>query len=429
MKTILGSAGLIGVALALAAPAQSRSFLPMPVGGHPLFVEVQYSLPETYSVRNLQEGLNRLGHDAGRPDGVAGPRTRAAIQEFQSAQGLAVTGRATPALYDQVRSATERRFGSPAPAAARAPAPMPPTASRDLVTAIQSELRQSGYAVDAVSGTMDDTTRAAIRDFQADAGLPVTGEPSDRMLAHLRSTAGQQNLQQRRRLVRQLQEELTQRGYEPGPADGTFTPRTRTAIRTFQSDANLQVTGQPSRELLAEMGERPDRRARRDRAAPEAAQASDPGLIRQVQSQLNARGYAVGTPDGVMGDQTRAAIRDFQQRVNLPVTGEPSVSLLASLQRSDPAASPTEDARRQQALITEVQRELMRRGYDVGAEGQLDVPTETSVRTYQRDAGLPPDGRVNQELLNHIRTSDVRARTSPGAAAGQMIDRLLQQRQ
>ena len=45
------------------------------------------------TVRKIQRKLNELGYDAGTPDGVLGPSTRAAIRRFQAAQGLKVTGR------------------------------------------------------------------------------------------------------------------------------------------------------------------------------------------------------------------------------------------------------------------------------------------------------------------------------------------------
>ena len=46
-----------------------------------------------------------------------------------------------------------------------------------------------------------------------------------------------------------------------------------------------------------------------------------PGLVRNVQSALNSQGYDAGTPDGVMGPQTRDAIRAYQNDHGLAVTG------------------------------------------------------------------------------------------------------------
>ena len=51
------------------------------------------------------------------------------------------------------------------------------------------------------------------------------------------------------------------------------------------------------------------------------ATASDHGNIKRVQETLRDKGYNPGPIDGVMGSQTRAAIRQYQTAENLPVTG------------------------------------------------------------------------------------------------------------
>jgi lytic murein transglycosylase len=50
-----------------------------------------------------------------------------------------------------------------------------------------------------------------------------------------------------------------------------------------------------------------------------------------IQQGLAARGYDIGTIDGVIGDKTIAAIRDFQARRGLDVTGRASPSLIDAL--------------------------------------------------------------------------------------------------
>ena len=44
-------------------------------------------------------------------------------------------------------------------------------------------------------------------------------------------------------LVAEAQERLTALGFQPGPVDGFFGPRTRTAIVAFQTDNQLRPTG------------------------------------------------------------------------------------------------------------------------------------------------------------------------------------------
>ncbi len=50
-----------------------------------------------------------------------------------------------------------------------------------------------------------------------------------------------------------------------------------------------------------------------------------------IQRGLNRRGFDVGEADGVIGPATEAAIRAFQRRSGLPVTGQPSLALLRAL--------------------------------------------------------------------------------------------------
>lgn len=54
---------------------------------------------------------------------------------------------------------------------------------------------------------------------------------------------------------------------------------------------------------------------------------------RALQGLLNRAGYDVGTPDGVVGRRTEAAIRAYQAARGLAVDGRPSPALLAALRR------------------------------------------------------------------------------------------------
>lgn len=61
----------------------------------------------------------------------------------------------------------------------------------------------------------------------------------------------------------------------------------------------------------------------------------EPGLdndqMKALQTKLEARGYDVGTVDGILGTNTREAIRKEQMRLGLPVDGWPTPELLAKL--------------------------------------------------------------------------------------------------
>jgi lytic murein transglycosylase len=62
---------------------------------------------------------------------------------------------------------------------------------------------------------------------------------------------------------------------------------------------------------------------------------AEPGLVgdqmKELQTKLEARGHDVGTVDGILGTNTREAIRQEQMRLGLPVDGWPTQELLAKL--------------------------------------------------------------------------------------------------
>ncbi|MCF8502413.1 MAG: lytic murein transglycosylase, partial [Rhodospirillum sp.] len=68
---------------------------PPPVGDRPLRVS---------EVMEIQETLNRLGHDAGTPDGLVGAQTRTAIRRFQASQGQPADGHADVELIRDLRA-------------------------------------------------------------------------------------------------------------------------------------------------------------------------------------------------------------------------------------------------------------------------------------------------------------------------------------
>ena len=75
-------------------------------------------------------------------------------------------------------------------------------------------------------------------------------------------------------------------------------------------------------------------------AAPPADAQTQPVL--QAQERLAALGLSPGPIDGVLGDRTREALRSFQRRHDLPVTGEldwQTRTALAATVRTAPAGS------------------------------------------------------------------------------------------
>ena len=149
---------------------------------------------------------------------------------------------------------------------------------------------------------------------------PVEDMPSEMALAY----------------IRDLQEELAKHGYDAGPADGVVGGRTARAIRAYQHDAGLSVTGRATRELLDHLKFVEPKVYNSARAsAGGGSESSARMLVLEVQKELRSRGFYQGAIDGLVGARTRDAARSFQSRAGYAVTGVIDAELLAQLKSAE----------------------------------------------------------------------------------------------
>jgi peptidoglycan hydrolase-like protein with peptidoglycan-binding domain len=189
------------------------------------------------------------------------------------------------------------------------------------------------------------------------------------------------------------------------------------------------------------------------------------GLVRadqttqSVQQALKDQGFYYGNTTGDKSAETTAAIRRYQIRNGLKVTGEIDAETLRSLNLSSNSASSSQpaskpavtqskgvrpddgsrlgqnalprpsnepdrrletnpafaDARQlpvprrmtDRIIVAEVQRQLMSRGYYRGRiDGRYGRRTAFAVRAFQLDSGLPPNGHLDTSMLNALGLSD-----------------------
>jgi len=136
-------------------------------------------------VQAVQAALRDAGLYGGAVDGIAGPQTSAAILAFEERAGRNPVGAATPDLLDAILAAA-------APLSAATPDPARPqdiaaVAADPRVAQVQQALSRAAYGQIVADGVMGPQTEDAIRRFQADHGLPATGEISDALLVELRA--------------------------------------------------------------------------------------------------------------------------------------------------------------------------------------------------------------------------------------------------
>lgn len=196
--------------------------------------------------------------------------------------------------------------------------------------------------------------------------------------------------------IRQVQQTLQSRGFQPGPVDGMMGPATQRAIRSFQRAENLEATGQLNSRTLIALG------LQESGAAPPRAEY-DPALIRNVQQTLTNRGFNAGPIDGILGAPSRDALKRFQQSENLEASGELNPQTLAAL-GIDPQRLPWPDrpttAGWSAATVREAQRVLTDRGYYSGPiDGVMGPSTRAALLAFQRAENLDPTGGLNRQTL------------------------------
>jgi peptidoglycan hydrolase-like protein with peptidoglycan-binding domain len=140
-------------------------------------------------VEAVQRQLQAAGFYAGGVDGVAGKRTKAAIESYQSSTGLEVTGEVSPELIEHIRYTVEIARAAEFTGATSDPQTDAP--DERSVRLVQTALAELGYVPGEVTGEMSAATESAIFAFEKDRGLPQTGRISKTLLSELGEPGGE----------------------------------------------------------------------------------------------------------------------------------------------------------------------------------------------------------------------------------------------
>lgn len=172
---------------------------------------------------------------------------------------------------------------------------------------VQIALESLGLYRGTVDGLMGPQTRAAITGYQKTLGMEGTGEIDDRLLDALGIATDRQ----------------TNRAL---PAEPQPAPRATAPADDAPEQAYAAVP------VAAPVPRSRDAAAATDLLREARAVAAIQADVVRIQAGLRAFGNEGIEIDGVMGEKTRAAIREFQSLFRLPVTGEPDAKLLAKMQ-------------------------------------------------------------------------------------------------
>jgi|GEM_PF-1393848 len=84
-------------------------------------------------------------------------------------------------------------------------------------------------------------------------------------------------------LILQVQEALRDKGYRPGPVDGLMGRKTRRAIKKFQKDTNIAVTGRADKNTLIALGLKNGELVTKETKPDKSAPAQSPDLKSGIQ--------------------------------------------------------------------------------------------------------------------------------------------------
>ncbi len=221
------------------------------------------------------------------------------------------------------------------------------------VTLIQRRLGELGYFNQTPTCFFGEITKRAVEEFQRIHGLQIDGivgpeteavlffeqavqpKPTDRRTILRRRDRGDD--------VRQLQEWLTNIGFNPGPINGFYGSQTEFAVRQFQAARRLPVTGIANERTLQELEAAsppietvsPDDNEGfifyRGRALLRNGDKGDD--VKEVQGWLTDIGFNPGWIDGDYGSATQSAVSQFQRENNLSVTGVADTRTLQKIEQ------------------------------------------------------------------------------------------------
>lgn len=144
--------------------------------------------PRADIVTDIQRELSRRGLYDGPVDGMIGPKTDAAIRDFETAAKLKVSGEASE---DVLRAVMRTPLKADAAAPRSRPDPIAELiAPPQRVIAVQRALNDYGYGPLKMTGQFGAETVSAIQKFERDRKLPVTGQISPRLLRELAALTG-----------------------------------------------------------------------------------------------------------------------------------------------------------------------------------------------------------------------------------------------
>lgn len=304
-------------------------------------------------VQKLQQALNSKGFNAGDVNGRWSERSRKAAEQYQRANGLEPTGTVTIELLNSLGLG-------------------------NLLTGQGGQASQGGSSSAAKA-----------------EGVPL----------HV-SAAG----------VRQVQQALSQQGFNISSVDGEWGPGTQKAVRNFQRVNNMEQTGKLDTALIAALGigqqvfsagqQQGQQGPSGQQSQPQQQGQQQQGQQQQTPSQQGGKPQQqVQQPSQQQQPQQAQQPQQQQSQQQSPQSGQqpsqaaqgtPRWNQTGKVSKGTPLwAGPD--------IVRQIKQALNQKGFEVGAvDGNWGRQTTEAVRKYQQSSGLEPTGTLTLQLLGSL---------------------------
>ncbi|WP_273851730.1 peptidoglycan-binding protein [Guptibacillus spartinae] len=363
-------------------------------------------------VTNLQAKLKEASYYSYNVDGIYGQITQKAVQDFQKAKGLSVTGKADATTISALSntSTSSKSSGSTSDLSVGM--------RGSAVTDLQTKLKAKGYYTYTVDGIFGQITKTAVQNFQKANGLSQTGVADSKTLSVLAESSDTAKpatsgltVGSRGSAVTNLQQMLKDRGYYSYNIDGIFGSITQKAVKEFQSIVGLSVTGVADDKTID---------ALKSRSSQETSTVLKVGstgsAVTDLQNKLKKAGTFHAEATGYFGPVTEKAVKDFQKAKKLQVTGTATKETMDALdgltEKVVSSPSTGEDygdllkKGSTGSLVKELQSKLQAIGlYSGPLDGDFGNGTDRAVRNFQSRNKLTVDGIVGPATWEKLKQS------------------------
>lgn len=271
------------------------------------------------TVKYIQNKLINKGYFLGRTgaDGIFGFQTEKAVRQFQIDSNLSADGIIGPLTWEKLEDPTivisSSYPGSIIGMGARG----------ENVVKIQRELIRRGYNVPGgADGQYGSGCREIVKKFQSDSGLEIDGVVGKRtwdalfpiLALHLPYPGNIITMGARGENVVRIQQRLMSLGYNvPGGADGQYGSGCREMVKKFQGDNCLEIDGDVGENTWNTLFPLQNQKENSEWPRYHIAKGMSDGNVSIIQKRLSNLGYSIGPIDGIFGEKTEIAVKDFQK--------------------------------------------------------------------------------------------------------------------